>query len=492
MIIFLEVLNYIVCAVVGWIGINTLRRRGWCSLLAVMTMSFLLSHMVGLYWAPDLLTHYRTPFEEGPYITMVALHIFCALVMGCGCFLQMRSGQGLGFVSHANIIERSGVIVFLGALLLLSLPVAVFMIAAFVLFGFGHLGRINRHWQALPPGRLIESLIGTPLFVVLVGGCVFLLAYDLFYLGTWEEVRTVVQSGGFLTMSEYHIYRKAGVDFIPSFLMSQIDTFKISILPFVAGILLLAFKHKPSWWRLVLFLVIGTWTGITLLGATLFAKSAFAIYSGKITLTLCVSKIDIGSGTNPHVTPVGSIIVTSIVLIACLIPMYYISAYSFEVSETLEQLVSRMFVVPIQSAYSWFYVFPSLKAFLGYSQSGIMSFLFGEHYEVAGYLPYEVAMLSTGKMFGLNANFIASAWARHGAWEAVLVPVVLVMGTLLVDRWLRSIPDLHVSWPVYAMVYVQFIMSVTAGFDALVISFGAWLLPVFCCVLLKLSRVYWV
>jgi hypothetical protein len=166
--------------------------------------------------------------------------------------------------------------------------------------------------------------------------------------------------------------------------------------------------------------------------------------------------------------------------------MYSFSNYSSGFLDTLTQVVRRTFLTPSQSAYAWFYVFPARMGFLGYSQSNIMSSLFGVHYTQIGYLPYQVSVLATGSRFGLNANFVATGWAFFGAW-GLLPTAQLAIGTLIIDRWLQAVTDPYLYWPAYASVYGSLIIAVTTPFDALAVSYGVWTVPALFCILAKLS-----
>jgi hypothetical protein len=475
-------INYFVAALAIIVSLRLLRRKSGRSIMAMMTLIFVVLHMVGAYWVPDEILFYG-PFDERAFDAMLEFQVIGSLLLTGGCLIQLRDpvSSRRGFQGFKKPLMA----LFVFSMVFTSLPVALFM---GVMFFLRWLDRRSGGLSRPPsPGSLITPVIRSPFFRIVLVGSTIMLTYDLIFLGGLNEILTILPYG-FSSLSEYLTHR-VGDDFMPFFWTSQLDTLKTSIVPALSLLLLSAFLYKRSWVVLVCFGAVASMIALVKLES--FAKSPLAIYAIMVAVTYIAIKITksrLEGSQKVGLWFSGGLrtIIGAAVSLMIILWMYSFSNYSSSFMDTVAQVGRRLFLTPSQSAYAWFYVFPARMSFLGFSQSNIFSSLFGVAYTQTGYLPYQVSMLATGMRFGLNANLMATGWAFYGSW-GLLPTVQFVAGTLVIDRWLHAVSDPYLYWPAYASVYGSLIIAVTAPFDALAVSYGVWTVPALFCILAKLS-----
>lgn len=477
-------MNYFIATLAIIVSLRVLQRKGGRSIMAMMTLLFVVLHLLGAYWVPDEIFAYG-PFDERAFNTMLVFHMVGALLLTGGCLIQLR--DPIPSRRRLNGLKKPLMLLFVLSMVFTALPVALFMGAMFLLQRLDSDRRSRELIRPADSGSLITAVIRSPFFRMVLAGSAILLAYDLIFLGGLNEILTILPTG-FGSLTDY-ITLRVGEDFMPSFWTSQLDTLKTSIGPALSLVLLSAFLYKRSWVRLVFFGFVAGMIAVVKLES--FAKSPLASYAIQVAITyvaikMTKSKLEGSQKAGWWFAGGLRLIIGGVLSLLILAWMYSFSNYSNSFMDTVTQVVRRLFLIPSQSAYAWFYVFPGRMNFLGFSQSNILSSLFGVPYTQTGYLPYQVSMLATGWRFGLNANFMATGWAFFGLW-GLLPTAQFAIGTTVIDRWLQAVSDPYLYWPAYASVYGSLIVAVTTPFDALVISYGVWIVPALFCILAKVS-----
>jgi hypothetical protein len=477
-------INYIVAGIVIFGSLAALKKMNGRSILAIISLGFVTMHMLGVYWVPAEIEFYAE-FNEILFNRMLFYHIIVAILLMGGCLLQPLLGSVSTIESKGIII--SIIILFTLSLVLTSPPVAVFVAGCFLL-RLGDDNRLYTPGKPQNPGDIISILVESKLILIII---LILASVALYIVIASENFQLVIAflRSGFASVSQYSRFR-VGVDFIPTRSWALISTIIESIIPAFSLLLLSAFLYKRT---LALASILIVVIGFCIATKTLsLMKSNLAIYAIQLVMTyFFVSLFKSKSYGKGKI--VRHFLRLSVGITACLtilVVMYHLSKYAGNLIESISLIISRTFIIPSTSAYAWFEVFPAGKGFLGFSQSHILSFIFGVPFARAGYLPYEVAVLHTGWMFGLNANFMATAWANFGAWGLIVV-FQLIIGTLIIDKWGQAIKDPYVYVPMYAYVLGVMALGGSMPFEALVVNYGVWIVPVIFCLFAKIGVSPW-
>jgi hypothetical protein len=520
--------NYIFCFFSIFYSLKILRKRNYRSILAISNIVFVVLNMIGVYWLSSYLsksTHLR--FDNSIVQIMIFYHTLQSLIFICGMATYRFK---LSYSSRIFIKIIALPPLLLNTLLLFGLSI-IYQILDYLIppsfkqfkkklnkpsrFSTTNFPIVNREYNII---ILISSLISLFLSIILVLKTKVVESVSLLFLQSYSQndtysIRIQQATEGF----NLSLFGLPTID-------QLLPLFYFNFSPFFSIYYLLLFLYtnsiniKLKLFFLANFLVCFSISFFVTL--TTLAKARFSVYF----LSLCIAylffffsksqsrkpysfpinQLPHSNNRNnqnskiKHVSPLAiAIAILSVLglLLLTLLFTYSITKFSANMTfiEIIQEQLTRTFVVPVSSSYSYFFVYPNVYEHPMFGIDKNLNLFLGNNFNIVSPLNF---MFSTSRYVGdtesiLVTNFIAYSHAIFGALGLVaIVPYAVI--TVYFDKKLDGLYLTHpiLVFAVYSFVYSVLITAVNVSMDMAVLFFGVWFIPAFALILGKIDLLF--